>query len=393
MPDMPVAFETLRSALDDLEVPAGEARRLRWVVDERLGAAKTASGDFEIFLLGDALEARSAIVGRCLEHGTWRSKTDDVAFDATRVVLPPDPHFAAIAALIATELVRVGMGAGVPTQEAFTEVEPIIELAIQRGSMADDVLLGLVSELIVLRTILRSSNRTMEQKAVLVGTWRGWQQGRDFVIGSHAVEVKATRGLASSHAFSGLHQLEEQTLPDGGVEVLHLLSIGLQEAPEGTFSLPGVVEDLLSELGGPVVKEPDLNPLQTQLLAWILQYGAGGRGYRHLSMRKWPQYQAQFALSFSPRLYRISDPEMRLLQRALVEDTYLRPDSVTFDATFPARVSAFNPADRWQVELANMADTLLQHAHVPIAPDVNRGNLSGVRLTFESEARSTLSAH
>ena len=359
MPREPDTFETLRAALDALEVPAGEARRLHWVVPDLLGAAKTAAGDFEIFLLGEPLAARSAVVRRCLEHGAWRPTSGGSAFDATRVVLPADPHFAAIAALIATELMRAGLGAGVSTQEVFTEVEPIIELAIQRGSLTDEVLLGLFSELLVLRTILRAGDRSLEDKAVLVGAWGGWQQGRDFVMGRQAVEVKATRGLTSSHAFSGLHQLEEQTLPDGDLEALHLLSIGLQEVSDGGASLPDLVDDLLSELGEPVEFERDQSPLQAQLLGWISQYGAGGRGYRHLSMRGWPQYQAQFALSFSPRLYRISDQAVRLLRRAVVEETFVRPDSLTFEATFPARVSAFNPAEQWQAELVRMADALL----------------------------------
>jgi hypothetical protein len=353
------SYEALRASLDALEVPAGEARRLHWVVESLLGAARTSSGDFEIFLLGEPLMTRSPVVRRCLEHGAWRPTNGGNPFNATRVVLPADPHFAAVAALIATELMRAGLGVGISSQEAFTEVEPLIELAIQRGSLTDEVLLGLFSELLVLRTLLRAGNYSLADKAVLVGTWRGWQQGRDFVIGRQAIEVKATRGLTSSHAFSGLHQLEEQQLPDGDLEVLHLLSIGLQEVSAGGVSLPNLVDDLLSDIGGPVGTEHDQGPLQTQLLGWISQYGAGGRGYRHLSMRGWPQYQAQFALSFSPRLYRIADQDMRLLPRAVVAETFIRPDSLKFDATFPARVSAFNPAERWQTELVRMAEALL----------------------------------
>ena len=348
------SFETLRSALSALEVPIGHARRLHWVVESLLGVARTSSGDFEIFLLGEPLDTRSPLVRRCLQHGAWKPATGGSAFDATRVVLPADPHFAAIAALIATELVGAGLGTGVSLQDAFSEVEPIIELAIQRGSLTDEMLLGLFSELLVLLTILRTAHHTPERKAILVSAWRGWQQGRDFVFAQHAIEVKATRNALSRHTFSGLHQLEEQVLPDGNVEVLHLLSIGLKEVPSGGESLPNVVDDLLAELGAPVEVEQDLNPLQTQLLFSMSRYGAGGRGYRHLAMREWPQYQARFAVSFSPRLYRISDKQMKLLPRTTVADTFVQPDSLTFEAEFPAQVSAFNPAANWQTEIAEM---------------------------------------
>jgi hypothetical protein len=362
--DEALTFEALRAALGALEVPAGEARRLRWVIDGPLGAAKTASGDFEIFLLGGPLVARSPVVRRCLEHGAWQPTTGGEAFDASRIVLPADPHFAAMAALIATELVRAGIGDGVPPQEAFTEVEPLIELAIQRGSLTDEVMLGLFGELLVLRTMLRGGERSLAEKAVLIGAWRGWGQGRDLVLGRQAIEVKATRGLASSHAFSGLHQLEEQALPDGDLETLHLMSLGLQEVTEGGQTLPELVDDLVAELGGPIDPEVGPGPQQAQLLGWIAQYGAGGRGYRHLSMRGWPQYQARLALSFSPRLYRIRDSAVRLLDRAEIDQTFVRADSVTFEATFPPKVSAFNPADSWQAELIAMADALLA-SHAP----------------------------
>ncbi len=353
------SFEVLRAALSALEVPTGEARQLHWVVEEMLGAARASSGSYEIFLLGEPLESRSPIVRRCLEHGAWQPIAGGDSFTATRVVLPADPHFVVIAALITTELVGAGLGRGVSLQDAFSEVEAIIELAIQRGSMTDEVLLGLFSELLVLRTLLRAAERTPEQKAVLVSAWRGWHQGRDFVLGRHVIEVKATRNTTSRHAFSGLHQLEAQVLADGNLETLHLLSIGLHEVTDGGESLPDVVNDLLLELGESIESEQSANPIQTQLLHSISQYGASGKRYLHFTMREWPQYQARFTFSFTPRLYRIADKEMRLLPRATIADTFLFPDTVTFEAGFPTQVSAFNPAANWQNELAEMANTML----------------------------------
>lgn len=45
---------------------------------------------------------------------------------------------------------------------------------------------------------------------------------------------------------------------------------------------------------------------------------------------------------------------MRLLDRGLVEQTFIVPDSMRFEALFPSRVSSYNPAENWQQELAAM---------------------------------------
>lgn len=349
-----LTFETLRDILETLDVPQGEARALQWVVPDQLGAAKTTSGDFEIFLLGEQLDARSNIVRRHLEHGHWQPMHGGETFTASRIVLPPAAHFAPIAALIAMEFARGGIGEGVPTQAVFDDVEPIIELAIRRGSLSEEVMLGLFGELLTLLVILRVPSLTLSEKAVLVGGWQGWRQGRDFIFGAHAIEVKSTRGAASVHAFSGLHQLEEQQLENGEFEMLHLLSLGLQEVSEGGQSLPGLVDDLLGELGDPWSDEAEPSPLQAQLINWIAAYGAGGRGYRHNTMRDWPQYAVRYALTFAPRLYRIRDDGMALLARSAVEETFLRPDSLTFEVAFPARISPYNPSHDWQADLGSI---------------------------------------
>jgi len=355
MIDDTLSFETLRASLQTLEVPAGQARNLRWIAADQLGVAKSSSGDFEIFLLGSALIARSSIVRRHLEHGSWQRTDGGHAFDASRIVLPSAPHYAAVAALIATELMRAGLGAGRDAQQAFGDVEPIIELAIRRGALPEETVLGLYGELLVLLALLQSESRTLPQKARIIGGWRGWQQGRDFVFGAHSIEVKATCGLLSTHAFNGLHQVEEQMLPDGDTETLHVLSIGLQEVPEGGQSLPELIESLLWELRDSASAD---NPssLQAQLLAWIEQYGgSGSSGYRHETMANWTPYQSRFAIVFTPRLYRIADEAMKLLRRSTVDNTFLLADSMRFDIAFPTQISPFNPANDWLGELSAMA--------------------------------------
>ena len=343
------SFETLREALAALAVPAGEERQLFWVVPGQLGAAMTASGAFEIFLLGAPLVAASPIVAGNLVHDRWAPSSGGETFEASRVLLGSATHFAAVAALIATELGRLDLSTDTARQETFSEVEPIIELAIRRATLSSEAILGLIAELHVLRVALLAVP-AVDRASILPG-WRGWAPGRDFLLGEHGIEVKATIGAASRHAFSGIHQLEPQPLGVGH-ETLHLLSLGLQMVDTGGPSLPELVDDLLSLLGD---GGGERTALQTQLLTMIAHYGGSGApSYEHDAMRGWAAYQQRFALAFA-RLYDAHDREMRLLDRAIVEQTFVVPDSLTFELALPSLVSAYNPAENWQQEVAAMA--------------------------------------
>lgn len=344
-----INFETLRDRLSDLEVPAENARRLLWAVPERLGAAMTSSGLYEIFLAGPELSATQAVVARNLQYDRWEPSDGGAEFAATRVLLGSAAHFAAVAALIVTELARLDLTTHTAMQAAFNEVEPIIELAIRRGTLSTESLIGLFAELQVLRVALLASPVTDRLRTLIA--WRGWTKGRDFVMGRHAVEVKATLGDNSRHSFSGLHQLEAQTLPDGAQEMVHLLSFGLTEVHQGGQSLPELVDDILSLLSD---NSPQGAGACTQFLGMIREYGGiSASGYDHTTMRGWSAYQIRLQITFT-RLYAINDPEMRLLTSAALDGTFVVPSSVSFELQLPTRVSAFNPAQNWQGEVAAM---------------------------------------
>lgn len=348
MPAAP-SYEMLRDQLEALDVPEGEARELIWIVPGRLGAAVTAVGAFEIFLLGPPLEPRSATVAASLQHDRWNPSDGGAVFEASRVLLGSDTHFAAVAALIATELGRLDLSKDAALQRAFNEVEPIIELAIRRAALSSETILGLLAELQVLRALLLASSR--DERSARLPAWRGWAPGRDFAIGPHGVEVKATLGVASRHQFSGVHQLEPQPLPDGRPEKLHLLSVGLEQVEHGGQSLPELVDDLLSMLSD---GSGEHTPVQAQLLAMIASYGGpGAPSYEHDAMRAWSVYQQRYALTFT-RLYEVDDPAMRLLDRGLVEQTFATPESLTFELVLPSIVSPYNPTENWQAEIAAM---------------------------------------
>jgi hypothetical protein len=345
----PMSFEALRDLLANLDVPDGEARTLIWVIPDRLGAAITANGAFEIFMAGPELTAALPLVARHLQHDTWVPKAGGLEFAATRLLLGSATHFAALAALIATELARLDLTTDAAMQASFSAVEPIVELAIRRGALSTEVLLGLFAELQVLRVALLHVP-SAGRPTTLLG-WRGWTQGRDFVLGPHAVEVKATLGDTSRHFFSGVHQLEPQPRPEGGQEMLHLVSLGLTEVEQGGQSLPELVDDLISLLADG--SEAGAGA-RAQLLGMIREYGGTATpGYDHESMSGWSAYQTRYTITFA-RLYAVDDPEMRLLSSALIDQTFAVPGSVSFELQFPPRVSPFNPAADWRAEIAVM---------------------------------------
>lgn len=346
----PPDFETLRSDLESLSVPEGDARHLRWLAGP-LAVGRNQFGDYEIFIRGPELHVTSPVVQRHIQYDEWMPEDGDNVFAASRIALPPAPHFASIAALIGSELMRAGIGEPDRVQAAFVEVEPIIEMAIRRGALPENVVVGLLGELMLLRNILNARIGEPETLLRTLDYWQGWQVGgRDFRIGDHSIEVKTTRSVSSIHDFSGLHQLEPTVLPTGTFEKLHLMSIGLAPSTSIGETLPSVVGGIATLLSTSHGDE-----LSDEFLRRVEHYGRqSGSSYSHETMRDWSAYATRFAHTFAPRLYRLDDPAMRLLKREVVVQTFVQPEGLSFTMHLPERVSAHNPAPNWEVELISM---------------------------------------
>jgi hypothetical protein len=349
MTDIP--FEVLRENLEALSVPEGQTRNLRWLATP-LAIGRTASGDYEIFIRAPELRAGSALVRHHVQHGDWRPEQGGEPFSASRIVLPSAPHFASISALIAIELMRSGIAEPDGIQAAFTDVEPIIEMAIRRGALSEAVIIGLIGELTVLRQLILARSGQPEAMMRCLDYWQGWQEGgRDFRIGDHAIEVKTTQASASIHEFSGLHQVEPKQLPSGTIEHLHLMSIGLAASTTMGESMPATVASIVTLLssasGG--------TELAGEFVRRVSLYGTlSGSGYAHLSMQEWSVYQTRYAHTFLPRLYRVDDPAMLLLGRDLLGRTFVQAQGLSYTMHIPEQVSAFNPAPNWEAELELM---------------------------------------
>lgn len=349
MSDIP--FEVLRENLEALSVPKGQARNLRWLATA-LAIGRTALGDYEIFIRAPELRLGSALVRRHVQHGDWRPEQGGETFSASRIVLPSAPHFASISALIAIELMRSGIAEPDRIQDALTDVEPIIEMAIRRGALSEAVIIGLIGELTVLRQLILARSGQPEGMMRCLDYWQGWQKGgRDFRIGDHAVEVKTTQASASIHEFSGLHQVEAKQLPSGSIERLHLMSIGLAASTTIGESLPSMVASIVTLLSSVSSR----TGLADEFVRRVALYGTlSGSGYAHQSMQEWSVYGTRYAHTFLPRLYRVDDPAMLLLGRDLLGTTFVQAEGLSYMMHIPEQVSTFNPAPNWEAELELM---------------------------------------
>lgn len=353
-----VSFEQLRAELERLVPPiAAGDRNIYWVSARNLGIAKTQSEALELFLAGPKLHPRTATVRRHLEHARWEIAGSGDQLDASRIVFPPAAHFLAIAALIAIELVRVGINDTRPLQDVFDEVEPIIELALRQGTLGEEHLVGLLGELICLEVMLDTVIARPELRMYVLDMWQGHRPGlRDFVIGSASIEVKTTQQDSSSHKVSGLHQVEPV-----GTEVekeLFLLSVGLAESEHEGQALPEVVQRILDRLAGPNTSSTgnnNLTPLQQRFLDDVSHYGStSSRGYDHRVMSAWKVFDARYRTTFTPRLYDLMDEDVRILRRRDLAGTHVSLEDIQYRIDLQPTINGLNPSPSWQHAVADL---------------------------------------
>ncbi len=127
-------FEEILAITTKLDpASADKSRAIEWCdASEQIAVSRQQNGRIEIFLIGDRIYPRSAIVANHLEHDSWR-RVGGSGFDANRLVFPAAKHFDAVVAFIVEELVRNAGGEDVVT--AFSHSEPVIELALRRTAL------------------------------------------------------------------------------------------------------------------------------------------------------------------------------------------------------------------------------------------------------------------
>ena len=345
------SFEILRTALTDLEEPAGEDRHVVWVIPDSLALAKTSRGLVEVFLVGPRLTPATAVVRRHMEHRAWLTSRDEREILANRIILPRAPHFVSIAALIAVELIQAGIGTSRTTAQAFTEVEPIVELALRREALAGETVRGLIGELLTLEQALLMVMREPMLRGTILDMWQGHHWGaRDFVVGATGIEVKTTLLSGSTHQISSLTQVEP-TPTDSSAEIrLYLLSFGLAPVESVGFSLPEIVDRVLALLRDPAVPEGTMGPLQERLVRDVASYGSGGDsvGYHHIDARGGAAYQQRYQLTYMPRMYDMSDDEVRIIRSSDLTGSFVSQKHLSYQIDLPDRISDENPTSDWR---------------------------------------------
>lgn len=345
------AYENLRSELEALAPPTNvEDRKTLWVVDRVFGIAKTINGAIELFLVGERVNPSTSLVRRHLGYGQWQIAEDFARIDSNRIMLPAEPHFLPLAAMIGVELVRFGLTSSDALQESFRKVEPLIELALRQAALAEEHILGLVGELLCLEVMLDSATNKREMRASVLDMWRGHSSGlRDFLIGDVAIEVKTTHSQTSSHKFTGLHQVEPDMKHGSQESGLFLLSMGLTTSESEGQSLSAVVQRILTKLsqqGGNQLAS--LGPLQMRFLRDVAAYGSESSvGYDHLSMSGEKMYNVKFRATFSPRLYDLVDPEVRIIRKRDLAGTCVSASDLQFRLDLVTSFTPMNPVPNW----------------------------------------------
>lgn len=355
-------FERLRERLGEQPpAPSPEDRELIWADPGHLLAlARDDRGQVEIFVVGPPLTASSRVVAANLVHHTWRA-SDGSTLDASRVVLPGEPHFDGVATLVCAELLRNGVDRA--PQAAFTQVEPVIALALRRAVLGDDALAGLVGELVVLDRLLRVT--TPSAAAEVVAGWYGHDRStRDLQLRGVGVEVKTTTGPRSIHSISGVRQVELGRAVDERPEsALYLASVGimwLDEGVTGGLTLPGLVDSILSHLETARVKPEDV----AELLKRVMHYGGdAGLGYDHAHHSLYPRFLRPFELRFE-RLYDMTDEDVHVLTSEHLDGlVHVEVESVAYTVVLPDRLRGdVNPVSG----LHAVATTIAKRAGLPL---------------------------
>lgn len=332
-------YERLKNDIGRLEAAADNSHRdLHWVENARLAVARNQEGCIEVFLAGNPLRASIRMVEDLLEHQVWRYSGGELA--AARIVLPFGEHFDRLAAVLCIDLIDNDLEH--ERQRAFSAVEPMLGLALQRNTVADPVLNGLIGELELLRRLLLGASPPTRPD--VLEAWAGsTPSARDFQLNTVGVEVKTTQGMVSAHHVSGVHQIELGSSNGGAPETnIFLLSLGLEwlGGGEGGTSLPGLVDALLAVT--PTAARADL-------LARIKQYGGDiSIGYDHERDRAKARYAGRYFIRFE-RLYDMTDDRLELLSSSdLVGLRNIDLTSVEFKVVLQDQVRGdLNPVHGW----------------------------------------------
>jgi hypothetical protein len=323
--------------------PDARHRRLEWLDRaHHLAVARDESRRLEIFLPGAPLSCANPIVRANLSHTEWEWH-EPGPFPASRLVLPAEPHFDAVAAFLCTFLIDAGVSNDVAA--GFARSEPVIALALERSRILGETLVGLWGELVVMRALLAAAPDRAE---AIVDGWMGHgRTTRDFRLGGVGLEVKTTKGNQSFHHVSGARQVQRATGAGDDEIALFLVSVGVADSRAGavnSWTLPALIDDVLSLIRGAAGGAGE--ELSQRLLTHVRDYGAGaGQPYNHAEMKDRIVYSQVWRATFV-RWYDMDDPLVDVPSlEELSAYSMIDPDSVEFTVRLPRQVDGdLNPS-------------------------------------------------
>ncbi len=335
-------YDEIHTIAAQLDPPSRPGHlKVEWVLPERLAIGRDSDNRHLLVLGGPPVHAAAESVQRALMGGSWASESG-VDVEGTVLRLHSGDEFMVAITTIAVELLRRGLG-NRPAVDVFPEVEGFIELVIRRVLLPHEALLGLVGELLVLDLLLDAfAGRSEHASPETVGLWKGHSRSsRDFRLNRLGLEVKTTGRPTSHHHIGSLDQVEARTLDGENVEALHLVSIGLREDAAATsrFSVAGLTDSILSKLGG---KDKD------RFLDQLRQYGPDDCvGYNHATMAAWEPYARGFVMTFPPRVYDMSDPNLGIIRSRELQQhfPFVMPEGLSFVVELPDDVPGSHGAN------------------------------------------------
>lgn len=323
-------YEEAYDLLGGVPVPTEEGHlEVEWLIADRLGLGRDSMARFVVVLAGGLVDATSETVKQSLMHGQWKQSSGE-HIEGNALRLPHGAPFQVAATTIAIELIRRGIESRVAS-DVFKEVESFIELVIRRVLLPPESILGLLGELLVLDYGLAALDQIPQgRRPDRCSLWRGHTyQARDFVLNRLALEVKTTTGPSSRHHISNLDQVEARTLDGGHTEELYLVSVGLAEEAAGSsrFSIAQLTNRIMGRLD---------DAEASRFLEQLEQYGPEDcGGYKHALMADWEPYVRRYRLTFQPRIYDISDVNLRLIRRSDLQNTFVLPEGISYSVDLP----------------------------------------------------------
>lgn len=326
--------EALRAVRQLVPATNQEDRRVAWFGSKNvLGVSRNHKGAVELYLGGGPLATSRAAVAELVRAENVRDSAG--GYSPTNVLtLERGSHMDPVAALVCHELIEAGVLDEGGRDRAFSMVELIVEMAIDRSGRSKQIVTGLAGEIFALSRLVaaRPSNAT-----ALVRAWAGYAPStRDFQLGTVGLEVKTAIGTSSHHHIQGTHQVDLGHSVDGAPEThLYLLSIGIRwlnadEADGDTLTM--LTEEIASALD---------HAEALRFRSKVRQYGAASSVDGTDFGASWSR---PFKITFA-RLYDMADPAIQVLRgEHVAEFAHVVSDSVTYRVELPTVVTdAINP--------------------------------------------------